>query len=78
VRDLHNPDPALRQRPVIGVRVIRGMKPSGPGRWTGGKLYDPETGRSYTGRLHARSDGRLDVTGCIAFLCQTQVWTRAD
>ena len=77
VHDLHNPNPSLRNRPVVGVLVIRDMKPDGPGRWTGGKLYDPETGHSYDGKLRARG-GKLDVTGCVAFFCQTQVWTRAD
>jgi uncharacterized protein (DUF2147 family) len=78
VHDLHNPDPALRARPVIGVTVIRGMQPAGPGRWTGGRLYDPETGKSYKGRLTALGGGRLKVEGCVLLLCQAQTWTRAD
>lgn len=78
VRDLHNPNPALRARPVVGVLVIRDMNPDGPGRWIGGKLYDPQTGHSYDGKLRVRGGGKLDVTGCVAFFCRTQVWTRAD
>jgi len=78
VRDIHNPDPALRTRRVVGVPVIRDMKPAGPGRWTGGRLYDPETGKSYKGRLTALSGGRLKVEGCVLVLCQAQIWTRVD
>lgn len=78
MHDLHNPDPALRARPIVGVLVIRNMNPNGPGRWIGGKLYDPESGKTYDGRLRARPGGKLEVTGCIAFFCQTEVWTRAD
>lgn len=77
MRDLHNPDPALRSRPIVGTLVIRNMNPNGPGRWIGGKLYDPESGKSYDGKLRARPGGKLEVSGCIAFFCQTQVWTRA-
>jgi uncharacterized protein (DUF2147 family) len=77
VRDLHNPDPGLRNRPVIGILVIRGMKPAGPGRWSGGRLYDPETGGSYRGRLTA-AGGVLKVEGCLLVVCRTQTWTRAD
>ena len=76
--DIHNPDPALRARPVIGLFVIRDMKPAGPGRWAGGRLYDPETGRSYKGRLTALGGGKLKVEGCVLMLCQAQTWTRAD
>lgn len=78
VHDLHNPDPALRNRPVVGVTVIRGMQSAGAGRWTNGRLYDPETGKSYKGRLTAVGGGRLKVEGCVLMLCQAQTWTRAD
>jgi len=76
--DIHNPDPALRNRPVIGVTVIRDMKPDGTGRWTGGRLYDPETGKSYKGRLTNIGGGRLKVEGCVLVICEAQTWTRAE
>ena len=76
--DIHNPDPALRNRPVIGLSVIRDMKPDGHGHWAGGRLYDPETGKSYRGRLTAIGGGRLKVEGCVLVICEAQTWTRAD
>jgi uncharacterized protein (DUF2147 family) len=76
-RDVHNPDKALRSRPLVGLVVIRGMKNAGPGRWTGGKLYDPESGKTYDGKLTALSTDRLQVKGCVLFVCDGQVWTRA-
>jgi uncharacterized protein (DUF2147 family) len=75
-RDENNPDRALRNRPIIGVLAVRDMKNEGPGRWTGGKLYDPESGKTYNGKLKVLSTTRLQVTGCVLMLCESQIWTR--
>ena len=64
--------------PLLGKLVIDQMKPSEPGQWTGGRLYNPEDGRDYKGSLQLRSDSTLVVSGCVLFICQTQVWRRAD
>ncbi|HEV2532085.1 DUF2147 domain-containing protein [Phenylobacterium sp.] len=77
-RDIHNPDRSLRDRPLVGVMVIRDMKNEGPGRWTGGRVYDPESGRSYAGRLRAVSRNRLEVDGCVLGVCDSETWTRVD
>jgi uncharacterized protein (DUF2147 family) len=64
--------------PLLGKRVIDQMRVSEPGRWTGGRLYNPEDGRDYKGSLQLRSESTLVVSGCVLFVCQTQVWRRAD
>jgi uncharacterized protein (DUF2147 family) len=58
--------------------VIDGMKSTQAGRWAGGRLYNPEDGRDYKGSLTLRSPEQLVVDGCVLFICQTQVWRRAD
>ncbi len=63
---------------LIGRVVIDGMKSTQAGRWSGGRLYNPEDGRDYKGSISLRSPGQLVVDGCVLFLCQTQVWRRAD
>ena len=45
--DTHNPDPSKRTRPLVGVQVFNGMRPQGPNKWGGGRLYNPEDGNSY-------------------------------
>jgi uncharacterized protein (DUF2147 family) len=75
-RDENNPDKALRGRPIVGVLAVRDMKNEGPGRWAGGKLYDPESGKSYNGKLKVLSTSRMQVTGCVLMLCESQTWTR--
>jgi uncharacterized protein (DUF2147 family) len=75
--DANNPDPALRSRPVQGLRILSGFTASGHGVWTGGRIYNPEDGRSYRSELRIGRDGRLQVKGCVGPVCQTQHWTQA-
>jgi uncharacterized protein (DUF2147 family) len=74
--DTKNPNAALRSRPILGVSTVSGFKPAGPGKWAGGKLYDPKTGKSYDGKLTANPNGTLKVEGCVLMICQSQIWTR--
>ena len=74
--DTKNPDAALKSRPILGVSTISGFKPAGPGKWTGGKLYDPASGKTYNGKLTANPNGTLKVEGCVAMICQAQTWKR--
>jgi uncharacterized protein (DUF2147 family) len=76
-RDVKNPDPALRDRRLKGLVVLRGFK-GGPREWKGGPVYDPETGDGAAkGYLTLRPDGKLEVKGCkAAIFCRTKVWTR--
>lgn len=75
--DARNPDPALRSRPLVGVRILSGFTPNGPGRWTGGRIYNPEDGRSYRSELRTLPNGNLEVKGCVGPVCQNQIWTPA-
>ncbi|WP_295246438.1 DUF2147 domain-containing protein [uncultured Brevundimonas sp.] len=76
--DVRNPNPALRTRPLRGLRVLEGFT-GGPTTWTGGPLYDPDSGqRAGRGVVTLIEGGRLSVRGCIApLLCRTQIWTRS-
>jgi hypothetical protein len=75
--DVRNRDPDLRSRPLRGLRVLDGFT-GGPTTWSGGPLYDPDSGqRAARGTLTLMEGGRLAVRGCIApLLCRTQTWTR--
>jgi uncharacterized protein (DUF2147 family) len=75
--DIHNPDKALRSRPLVGLPVLTGFARDGA-QWTGGRAYDAKTGRSYKARLAPDADGSLTVTGCILFICKSQRWVRSE
>jgi len=75
--DIHNPNAALKNRPILGVATIFGFKQNAPGNWSGGKLYDPATGKTYSGKISINPDGTLKVQGCVFGICQGQTWKRA-
>lgn len=74
--DVNNPDPRLRNRPILGLTTLSGFARKGT-TWTGGRAYDPKSGRSYRARLELNRDGSLKVTGCVLFICRSLRWTRA-
>lgn len=74
--DIFNPDKAKRDRPIKGLFVLEGYK-GGPSEWTGGTVYDPQTGiASHDSRLHLLTPDTLQVEGCRWVLCRSQTWTR--
>lgn len=67
-------------RPIIGLDIIRGMKPEGD-RWAGGEILDPETGQTYRCSMRLEDGGRkLVVRGYlgISLLGRSQTWLRAE
>lgn len=72
------PQDIADKRPLVGRKVIEGMRPDGVSRWTGGRLYNPEDGRDYKGLVQLQSPSRLQVEGCVLFVCQKQIWRRVD
>jgi uncharacterized protein (DUF2147 family) len=74
--DARNPDPKLRDRPIIGLPFLRDFKQAGPGKWTGGKIYDPDSGKTYDSKMQINANGTLKLDGCVLVICQAQTWTR--
>ncbi|MEL7482517.1 MAG: DUF2147 domain-containing protein, partial [Pseudomonadota bacterium] len=73
-RDINNPDPELRDRPVKGMVMLSGFERSGD-RWRRGRIYNAENGRTYRSAVSVRDDGNLKLQGCVGPICQTQTWT---
>lgn len=67
----------LKNKPVVGMNVVLGLKQDGE-EYTGGKLFDPEKGKFYKGKiwLNPENPNQLMVRGYIAFLYRTQTWLR--
>jgi uncharacterized protein (DUF2147 family) len=76
--DVHNPDPLLRTRPLLGLPLIEGFRYIGGNRWEGGRIYNPEDGAKYRCKLWLDGENRLKVRGYIGFslLGQTVTWVR--
>ena len=73
--DKNNPDPALRNRPIMGLPILIDMRPS-QGRWTG-RVYNAENGKTYDANIGLVSGNVLHIEGCVlGFLCGGENWTR--
>jgi uncharacterized protein (DUF2147 family) len=73
--DKNNPDPALRNRPIVGLPILIDMRPS-QGRWTG-RVYNAENGKTYDANIGLVSGNVLHIEGCVlGFLCGGENWTR--
>ena len=47
-KDDDNPNPELRDRPLIGLQILSGLGfDEKEGEWTGGRIYDPKSGKTY-------------------------------
>lgn len=73
--DDNNGDVKLRKRPIIGVPVAYNMRQTHANKWAG-RVYDPQRGGStYSGSMTLLADGRMKVTGCLAFICESEYWS---
>jgi uncharacterized protein (DUF2147 family) len=76
--DAHNPDPAKRARPLVGLKVLNGLKPNGSNEWSG-LIYNADDGRSYQAHLTLESERTAQVQGCVlGVLCRTHTWQRVN
>jgi len=73
--DAHNTDPSKRNRPIVGIQVLTGLRPQGANKWAG-QAYNPEDGKTYDIDVMLESANMLKIQGCVLFICQTKVWTR--
>ncbi len=76
--DGENPDPKLKARPILGLPFIRDFRRADAGRWIGGKIYDPNSGKTYDSRMRVNPDGTLKLDGCVLMICRSQIWRRAS
>ena len=76
--DRKNPDPALRNRPILGLQVMEGLTATGDNRWGNGSCYDPESGNTYRCKMRLMSPDRLKMRGYIgiSLIGRTYVLTR--
>lgn len=77
IKDKNNPDEAQRGTKLLGLVIFKNLAATG-GVWSG-DVYNPDDGRTYSVKIRALPDGRLEVKGCAlaGLLCQAEVWTSA-
>ena len=75
------PDPALRERPTLGLVILHGLhRTENPNVYKGGRIYDPKNGKTYDCRAIFKGD-TLELRGFVLglpFLGRTAIWSKAD
>jgi uncharacterized protein (DUF2147 family) len=76
--DRKNPDPKLRSRPIAGITIMMNFDYSGNNTWESGRVYDPESGSTYRGKMSLTATNRLELRGYVGIplFGRTEVWTR--
>lgn len=66
-RDVLNPDPARRNVPLCGMQLIGGFIPSPrkKGAWDDGWVYDPDSGRTYSGTITSVDTTTIKLRGYV-------------
>jgi uncharacterized protein (DUF2147 family) len=65
-----------KDKPIVGMLVMSGLKQSGS-EWEGdGALLDPENGKTYGGEVWLINDNKLAVRGYIGWFYRTQYWKK--
>jgi uncharacterized protein (DUF2147 family) len=76
--DKNNKDASKQGRPLLGVPIVLGMRPSGnPNKWDG-QVYNAEDGSTYSGSFTLTGANTADLKGCVmgGLICKTAAWTR--
>lgn len=68
-----------KNKPVIGLEIMWSMEKTGKNSWSGGKIMDPDNGKTYGCKLSFESEDKLKVRGFLGFaaLGRNQYWYRA-
>ncbi len=68
-----------KDKPIIGLKVLWGMEPTGNNQWGNGQLLDAETGKVYSGKMTlADNNNELDLRGYVlmSMFGDTSTWRR--
>ena len=77
--DNKNPDKSLRSTPLMGLLMLKNFKwDADAEKYTGGTIYDPKTGNTYSCKITLKSMNEMDLRGYIgiSLIGRTDHWTR--
>ena len=76
-RSMSDPTVELKDVPGVGTQVLIDFESEGEGQWAG-KIFNRETGKTYSCTMKLRSPEELEVHPYIGIrlIGQTQIWKR--
>lgn len=74
--DKYNPDPKLRDVPMIGLVIVKNFVFNGDDEWKSGTIYDTKNGKTYDSYIKFSSENMLKLRGYIgiSLLGRTTYW----
>ena len=77
--DVNNPDTAKRSTPLCGLQIGYGFHLTSPDHADDGHLYDPKSGKTYSGEMTAQGD-QLELRGYVGIKAfgRSEEWTRVS
>jgi len=61
------------------MTILTGLKREGDTVWAGGRILDPNNGKTYNAKVTLIDGGKkLEMRGSVLFIGRTQTWIRAD
>lgn len=75
--DYRNEDPALRNRPMLGLHMLT-LRPSDKPNIFDGEVYNPQDGKTYSGYVELTGPDSLRLNGCVLYniVCMGEDWVR--
>jgi len=75
-KDAKNSDKSLRDRPLLGLVTITGLKYEKDGRYIDGKAYRPADGDEVKFKVKVNDDDTITVTGSKYGFSKTEIWKK--
>ncbi|TDS14638.1 DUF2147 domain-containing protein [Sphingobacterium paludis] len=78
-KDEKNPDEKLRSRKIQGLEILTNFTKEGD-TYSGGQIYDPKSGKTYSCKMTLKGKDKLDIRGYmgVSLLGRTETWKRID
>lgn len=73
--DKKNPDPSKRDKPIIGLLVLKDFVFK-EGFWQHGYVYNAQNGKMYASEIWLEGKDKLVLRGYLGFIYHTEIWTR--
>ena len=66
-----------KDKPILGMVILSDLSKKG-NEWTGGKIFDPNSGKEYKAIIKLNGNDKLDVRGYVGLpmVGRTQTWTK--
>lgn len=78
--DKENPNASLRNQRLLGLQILKGFTyDARKGEWSGGTIYDPDNGKTYSAFMRLDGNNTLILRGYVMgmrMLGRNSTWTR--